>query len=557
MFSQLFLPTVRRIFFSAGFFASVPFLAGVDWSGDYAPPAEYYVAAEDLLGADLRSALHGIIAPHTVLSYADVTTAVRIIDQDPDNPDNLILLYSGFSVGIFSNWSAWNREHTWPRSYGAFDGSVSRNFPAFSDFHHLYPCNPGVNSDRSNYGFDWLPLGSPVNNAPGSKIDRARNLFEPRDEDKGRVARVMLYMDLRYDGTEWTQGNGSGTPNLVLGQTRDRSRPDVHRFNNLSALLEWNRMFPPDLREKRRNHLIHNGFQSGNRLIVQGNRNPFIDYPELADALFLSDNHETWFSWKATYFPMQSWRDPEVTDPLVFAPGAPVPYLIEFSQNLSPGTGQRENLPFTGRRFSGRVTDFHFTEMNQAALSGLEYFVEYSETPLTETSWETYNYSPAQVTVTNTSPLSRTLRVSDGGLPSPERRRHFRLRVHMHYPVDDPTMAIFDPVATFNDSGSIFAYFETDAQGRRETDWWGLVDDANFPFIVHEDHGNLWLWAEDEEEVWVYDPVLGWLFTGRLIHPHFYSPARSTWLTFVEETSSPFRFFFDWSAETYALESAL
>lgn len=563
MFSPRLAKACRRFFLPAVSLAFLHALPAADWSGDYDPPAAYYAPAEGLFGENLRDALHGIIAPHTVLTYTDVATAIRVLDQDPDNPENILLIYSGFSVGAFSNWVEWNREHVWPRSYGALgDRSGSRethsvHYPAFSDFHHMYPCNPQVNEDRSNYSFDWLPSGNSVPNAPGSKVDSSRNLFEPPDMDKGRAARIMLYMDVRYDGGEWEAAGGNGTPNLVLGTIRDRNTPGINRFGNLPALLEWNRMFPPDLRERRRNHLVHNGVQAGNRLLIQGNRNPFIDYPELADALFTAADYRSWFSWKAANFPMEVWRDEERTHPLVAAGDSRIPLLVEFSQDLAPGTGNADNLPAVARRFGGRVTDIHFTELREHALSGVAYIVEHSETPLTEASWARYDYSGAHVSVTASDGFSRRLRVSDGGLPNPERRRHFRLRVNMDYPVDDPTGVVFDPVGSFNDSGSIFAYFETDGEGRRETDWWGMVDDTAYPWVDHETHGTVWIAAEDEEAVWVYDPVMGWLHTGRLIGPHYYSAARGTWFTHIEPTAEPQRWFFDWSETAFVSEHEL
>ncbi|MCC5806119.1 MAG: endonuclease [Opitutales bacterium] len=546
----MFFPDFRLVSRGVALFALIPLfclpLSAADWSGNYDSPAAYYEDAEGLFGDELRDALHGIIAPHNVLSYNDVTLAVRVLDEDPDNPDNLLLIYSGISVPKTSNWVEWNREHTWPRSFGASEGG-----PAFSDFHHMYPCNPGVNSRRSNYSFDWLPNGNPDPGAPGSKVDGSRNLYEPRDEDKGRVGRLMMYMDVRYDGSD------VGTLNLTLGTTRDNFSPDIRRFGNLPALLEWNRMFPPDFRERRRNHLIYDGFLVGNRLIVQGNRNPFIDYPDLADALFTADLYRTWGSYKAMHFPMEVWNDPEWTDPLLFADASPVPMLFEFSQDLAPGTGERGNLPFVARTSSGRISYFHFTELREHARSGVEYFVEYSETPLTEDSWQTYSYTSAQVLVTGSTDFARDLRVSDLGLPGAERTRHFRLRVDMNYPVDDPTGVVFDPVGTFNESGSIFAYFEAGEEGLRETDWWGQVDDGDYPFVTQEHHGDLWVSAEDEEAVWVHDPALGWLFTGRLVQPHFYSVSADAWITFIDATTRPQRWFYDWSSETFRHEGDL
>src|SRR5690606_28412198 len=117
---------------------------------------------------------------------------MRVLDEDPENADNIILIYSGESVSKSSQGSggnSWNREHTWPQSYGADSG------PANSDMHHLYPCRGNVNSQRSNNYFDDLPQGVESLLAPGNRL--TADAWEPRDADKGKIARGMFYMETR------------------------------------------------------------------------------------------------------------------------------------------------------------------------------------------------------------------------------------------------------------------------------------------------------------------------------------------------------------------------
>src|SRR5690606_33562582 len=148
----------------------------------------YYASVEFEGSPDtLRSTLNAAIDGHTVRSYAAARQALAILDRDPNNPNNIILMYSGASVS--GNWDAgvtWNREHMWPRSLG-----VCVNGADYSDLHHLRPTNPSINSSRGNKPFGlassayWDPT---MNNSPY--------------DFRGEAARSMFYMEVRYDGTD-------------------------------------------------------------------------------------------------------------------------------------------------------------------------------------------------------------------------------------------------------------------------------------------------------------------------------------------------------------------
>src|SRR5262245_58168719 len=118
-----------------------------------APPLNYYDAAQGKTGTQLRQALHSIIKGHTVIrydssSYIDSVDALGVLDEDPTNNNNVILIYSGWSVPK-SNYgvSGWDREHLWPNSYG-FDIDITTTWPALRDLFNLRPCDSGVNSSR-------------------------------------------------------------------------------------------------------------------------------------------------------------------------------------------------------------------------------------------------------------------------------------------------------------------------------------------------------------------------------------------------------------------------
>ena len=213
--------------------------------GEYDPPAAYYDPARPggvwYTGATLKTALHGIISPHTLRSYDAAKQALQLLDADPNNAANLILIYTGTSVPkVWDAGNTWNREHMWPDSLdpsGACD----------SDLHHLRACNPSINSSRSNTPYG---LGSgywdPNHGAP----------------HRGDAARAMFYMETSYTGLT-----------LINGQ------PGSNEMGDLATLLAWHYEDPVNDGERRRNHLVYSS--ADNPSYYQGNRNPFIDYPEL------------------------------------------------------------------------------------------------------------------------------------------------------------------------------------------------------------------------------------------------------------------------------------
>ncbi|SDZ30673.1 Endonuclease I [Amycolatopsis xylanica] len=229
-----------------------------------APTDDYYQNALGKTGPALRSALHQIISTNTKISYDQVWDALKATDQDPANPNNVILVYSGRSQSKSTNGGGvndWNREHVWAKSHGDFGTATGPG----TDLHHLRPEDVSVNSDRGNKDFDMG--GSPVSEAPGSYTDA--DSFEPRDAVKGDVARMIFYMALRYDG-------GDGFADLEVDDVvNNGSAPAIGR---VSVLKQWNRQDPPDAFEQRRNQVIYDTYQH--------NRNPFIDHPEWVSALW-------------------------------------------------------------------------------------------------------------------------------------------------------------------------------------------------------------------------------------------------------------------------------
>lgn len=251
----------------AGAFAAVLLTAGLvapAAPAATAPPEDYYAGTEGLSGDELKAKMHEIISEADVLSYSEVWDGLKATDEDPADPDNVILLYSGESrpkSANGGNQGDWNREHVWAKSHGDFGTDPGPG----TDLHHLRPSDVQVNSTRDNKDFD--NGGSEVDGAPGNYTDG--DSFEPRDEVKGDVARMVLYMTVRYEGDD---GFADLEPN---DRVENNSAPYMGR---LSVLKEWHEADPPDEWEQRRNDVIYEEFQH--------NRNPFIDHPEWVESIW-------------------------------------------------------------------------------------------------------------------------------------------------------------------------------------------------------------------------------------------------------------------------------
>ena len=224
----------------------------------------YYASAVGKSGSALRTSLHGIIRTQTVLTYDQVWTALKDTDQDPNNTNNVVEIYSGRSIAKSDNGGGvdqWNREHVWAKSHGDFG---TANGPG-TDVHHLRPEDVTVNSDRGNLDFD--NGGGAVAQCTGCLRDA--DSFQPRDAVKGDVARMIFYMAVRYEGDDaW--------PNLEPNESVNNGTAPY--IGKLSVLKQWNLQDPPDAFEKRRNQVIYDTWQH--------NRNPFVDHPEWVTSIW-------------------------------------------------------------------------------------------------------------------------------------------------------------------------------------------------------------------------------------------------------------------------------
>lgn len=242
-------------------------------------PGDYYDSLDGLSGANLVQALQDLLAkPFFVRthSYADIIDILKAADQNPENNNQVWLLYREEPRAKFlfqetsSGTGFWNREHVYPRSRGGF-GSIKDddiadgiNFwwetnadslrHANSDAHHLRAADANENSSRGNQFYGPGQYEGPVGNLGSFK---------------GDVSRAILYMAIRYNDLNVV--NGFST---LVGE-----------FGDLSTLLQWHVSDPPDDFEMNRNNVIYEW---------QKNRNPFIDFPEMVNFIWGSRNGDIW-----------------------------------------------------------------------------------------------------------------------------------------------------------------------------------------------------------------------------------------------------------------------
>jgi hypothetical protein len=243
-------------------------------------PVGYYDSLEGKSGAVLKQAIQDIIANPAVVhahNYGDIETIIKKADQNPLNSNQVWLMYTEIprskldiqETGI--NTGKWNREHIYPQSRGGFaDGTVSIpdgiNVWATTDANDILAGHADAHHIRAEDG--------PENSSRGNK-DYGEYMGPTGNEGswRGDVARAVFYMAVRYNALSVVNGNPANT---TVGQLGD-----------LSLLLQWNQTDPKDDFEMNRNNYIYTW---------QVNRNPFIDYPNLADYIWGVNAGQPWFS---------------------------------------------------------------------------------------------------------------------------------------------------------------------------------------------------------------------------------------------------------------------
>lgn len=294
-------------------------------------PIGYYTTATGLTGSAMKTALYNIIKNHTAVSYTpgvwnayattDIKSGSTIWDIYTDIPSGTPAYTFTFSTDQCGTYGkegdCYNREHSFPKSWFA-DAT-----PMYTDLFHLYPTDGKVNGMRGNLPYGEVGTAT-YTSSNGSKVGMciysgySGEVFEPIDEYKGDLARSYFYMATRYENiiASWEANDING--DAVL----DGTAFPVFETWFINMLLEWNAADPVSAKETSRNNAIY---------AIQGNRNPFIDHPEYAIAIWNPSaavaaepsNHATNFSSK---FIRLNWVD-------AIGNNAPTGYLIKMSSS--------------------------------------------------------------------------------------------------------------------------------------------------------------------------------------------------------------------------------
>ena len=289
-------------------------VTAMTWAQGPYNSGEYYKAADGKKGAELKTALCGIIYNRTEESYDDLWNDFKKTDKRSDG--KVWDMYSGISNFVFdtdkdtgtagSEGKYYNREHSFPRSW--FGGAVT---PMNTDLFHLYPTDKVVNGKRANWPFgetDGANYGSDkgyISEGGFSKLgantyaDYSGMVFEPNDLYKGDLARTYFYMVTCYEEklSDWYKIGEKGATATIDGSTY----PGFQVWQ-LNMLMNWAANDQVSEKEYNRNIAVCG---------IQKNRNPFIDYQGLEQYI--------WGSMKEEAFSYDDYQVPE--NYTVYIPG--------------------------------------------------------------------------------------------------------------------------------------------------------------------------------------------------------------------------------------------
>jgi endonuclease I len=233
-------------------------------------PLSYYTSLKGLKKAELKTAVHNLIMKATVLNYGSGSGATWSGFYTTDRLENnsVVDRYSN-DIRYFSSAgsaiSGMNIEHSFPKSW--WGGTTTQ---AYKDLYNLMPCESSINSSKSNYPMG-LVTNATVDNGC-TKVGTGTNgymLWEPADKWKGDFARGYMYMATTYQDYTW-----SGTQALEILTQGDY--PTLQEWA-YKLYIQWAKADKADATEIARNEAVN---------AIQGNRNPFIDFPNLMEYIW-------------------------------------------------------------------------------------------------------------------------------------------------------------------------------------------------------------------------------------------------------------------------------
>lgn len=243
-------------------------------------PAGYYSSLNGKKEGDLKTAIYNLVRNFTqVSSYSNLPQYFQRTDVYPQSK-RWWDMYSDIPL-YAPSFSGLNREHSFPKSWW---GGLT-DIPAYVDLNHLYPSEAAANMAKSNYPLGEVntnqnikfkngitTVGYPVSGQGGG----AQFVFEPDDEYKGDFARTYFYMVTCYQNLTWK----------YFYMVAQNTYPTLTTWAQ-NLLLKWHREDPVSDKEVMRNEEVYK---------IQNNRNPFIDYPELAEYIWGDKKGQTFNS---------------------------------------------------------------------------------------------------------------------------------------------------------------------------------------------------------------------------------------------------------------------
>lgn len=249
----------------------------------------YYDRANGLHGAALKTAMHDIIRDHEYLNFDENTTARYWWDnyfkKTDWSPEGYFLdMYSNEKHTTYVGGNVQNREHCMPRSWWGKRDKYS-SYDANGDLHNIFPSDYSANAAKSN-----LPLGEVGITKFDNGVSKVGNntyphgyrgqVFEPADEYKGDFARVYFYMLTCYEDYSYDWKDDAKKSMLQI-----EAYPGLQPWA-LEMLIKWNNEDPISDKEIARNNAVYK---------IQGNRNPFVDCPELVSHIWGDSKDQPFF----------------------------------------------------------------------------------------------------------------------------------------------------------------------------------------------------------------------------------------------------------------------
>ena len=279
-------------------FVALVLCAHISWAETSVVPSTtlttYYETINGKSGEDIRSALNSKIRPHTTISYDNLRYIYQYSDTYDANGTVIEDIYSycdpEYTTKFCDGTCGYNREHSVPKSW------FNEATPLYSDAFHLYPTNCYVNSDRNNYAYGECADGEKCTTngvqAKGRKgtctfvadngtvYNNIGTVYEPDDEYKGDLARTYFYMVTCYMTQKFNYADGG----VKMFEYTDGTA--YFTQYSIDLLMKWHRQDPVSKKELIRNEVIYGNTTYNKSDYKQGNRNPFIDYPQLAEYLW-------------------------------------------------------------------------------------------------------------------------------------------------------------------------------------------------------------------------------------------------------------------------------